>query len=613
MRHGKHATNSSHHDRDRNDWNDRDHNHRTNREDDTSNLNASTDTVSRNLGAGDDTVNVSGNAATQVRLTFTSAEVGNGNPRDAGTLANQDGGLAVRVQTEDAAGNLAGPVSRFDDEGITFEARGGVTFDVRDLVTGAARGDQFDEVSLGTQAADKFDERGSNEAYYINAGMGADSLIGGNRADFLVGGAGDDSLNGTFGNDSYIGGGGRDAFVFDTALGQNNVDRILDFNAADDVVRLDTDVFKGLSAGELAPGAFATGTAAMQADDRIIFNTATGQAFFDADGSGAGAQVQFATLLATAPGATTPTAATGVTAADFAVYADDDRGQGGRDRDRGDGKHKDRDDHDQGKDKWDHGKHGGNDRDYGKDNDVGRSGKHVLKDVFGKDVVKSADQYYAVDLDALNNSKVSGGALFAYDQDSGKLSVAISAQGLEPNQPHAQHIHGFLGDSPQDAMVPGLAEDADRDGFVELAEGLVQYGPILLSLTDQDARQMTDGSGDDHGGHGGGAFPTAPDGNIFFVETYQLPTPANASDEGLSIPPDLTLREIVLHGQSVAEGSGKGTPGEVDGTPGYKAVLPVASGTIENLDSPEGRLALVQFQNALDGQQQHAHHDMAMV
>ncbi|MBD2747118.1 hypothetical protein IC232_10490 [Microvirga sp. BT688] len=108
-----------------------------------------------NLGTGSDTVSVTASSARQVRLTFTSAEVGNGTATDAGTMTNQDGGLAVRLQSENASGDLVGSISRFDDEGITFDAaRSGLTFDVRDLVSGAARGDQFDVVSLGTRSAE---------------------------------------------------------------------------------------------------------------------------------------------------------------------------------------------------------------------------------------------------------------------------------------------------------------------------------------------------------------------------------------------------------------------------------------------------------------------------
>ena len=112
--------------------------------------------TSEDLGKGDDVVLVKG-AAGQVRLTFTSAEVGNGNAVDANTMANQDGGLAVRLQAEDGADGLTGPVSRFDDEGITFVAASpGLTFDVRDLVAGTQRGDQFDVVTLGTDRDDRY-------------------------------------------------------------------------------------------------------------------------------------------------------------------------------------------------------------------------------------------------------------------------------------------------------------------------------------------------------------------------------------------------------------------------------------------------------------------------
>ncbi len=42
----------------------------------------------------------------------------------------------------------------------------------------------------------------------------------------------------------------------------------------------------------------------------------------------------------------------------------------------------------------------------------------------------------------------------------------IRAEGLEPNQVHVQHIHGFPDDKA--SRSPTIRGDADRDGFVEL-------------------------------------------------------------------------------------------------------------------------------------------------
>jgi hypothetical protein len=110
-------------------------------------------------------------------------------------------------------------------------------------------------------------------------------------------GKGDDTLNGASGNDKLIGGKGRDNFVFDAALGSGNVDRIADFDPKDDTIRLAAAVFTGLVAGKLDEEAFAKGTAASEADDRILYDRKTGALAFDLNGSGAGATaVRFATV-----------------------------------------------------------------------------------------------------------------------------------------------------------------------------------------------------------------------------------------------------------------------------------------------------------------------------
>lgn len=150
-----------------------------------------------------------------------------------------------------------------------------------------------------------FTGNGNALANEITGGLGNDMLrgAGGNDVlrgedgnDNLQGDAGNDTLFGGMGNDAMSGGAGRDIFVFDTALSAGNVDRISAFVAADDTIHLSQSVFSALGLGVLAQGAFNTGTAATQADDRIIYNVRTGALMYDADGRGGQAAVQFATL-----------------------------------------------------------------------------------------------------------------------------------------------------------------------------------------------------------------------------------------------------------------------------------------------------------------------------
>lgn len=133
---------------------------------------------------------------------------------------------------------------------------------------------------------------------------GSDNLKGAAGTDTLLGGAGNDTLVGGAGNDVLEGGDGADAFVFDAPLA-GNIDTITDFSPGVDRIRLDDDVFRALGTGTLAPSQFRTGeglTKALDADDRILYNTTTGALFYDPDGSGPLTPVRFATLgVATHP------------------------------------------------------------------------------------------------------------------------------------------------------------------------------------------------------------------------------------------------------------------------------------------------------------------------
>ncbi|MBY0569447.1 MAG: calcium-binding protein, partial [Hyphomonadaceae bacterium] len=103
-------------------------------------------------------------------------------------------------------------------------------------------------------------------------------------------------ITGNIAANTLTGGAGADTFVFAAALGAGNIDAITDFNVTDDTIELDVTIFTGISIGALAVEAFVIGTAAADSNDRIIYDPTTGALYYDADGDGGGAAVQFATL-----------------------------------------------------------------------------------------------------------------------------------------------------------------------------------------------------------------------------------------------------------------------------------------------------------------------------
>jgi serralysin len=128
-------------------------------------------------------------------------------------------------------------------------------------------------------------------------GVGAIDLTGNELANTLWGNNGVNVLNGGLGADSLVGFGGADTFAFTTALGGGNVDKMADFTSGSDKVALDDAVFTAIGPlGALNANAFFAGTAAHDADDRIIYDSVSGRIWYDADGNGAGGQVLFATV-----------------------------------------------------------------------------------------------------------------------------------------------------------------------------------------------------------------------------------------------------------------------------------------------------------------------------
>jgi hypothetical protein len=65
-----------------------------------------------------------------------------------------------------------------------------------------------------------------------------------------------------------------------------------------------------------------------------------------------------------------------------------------------------------------------------------------------------------------------------------RVNVVLTAGGLSPRLPHAIHIHGKE-EAGEIATCPGAGrrDDIVDDGLIETAEGLDDYGPVLVSFT----------------------------------------------------------------------------------------------------------------------------------
>ena len=161
--------------------------------------------------------------------------------------------------------------------------------------------------------------RGTHKSDWIEGRKGDDVLRGKAKGDTLIGGAGEDTIycgagrdtiKGRGGDDTLVGRKGVDTFAFDRKLGPDNVDTIKDFTPGSDKIELSAAIFAAVgAAGSLAVTAFHVGTASHDADDRVLYDPATGDLSYDADGTGSIAPVLFAHL---SPGLA-------VTASDFLV------------------------------------------------------------------------------------------------------------------------------------------------------------------------------------------------------------------------------------------------------------------------------------------------------
>ena len=265
--------------------------------DDTYIVESASDFVVEDPGGGTDTVRSSisytlGDNVENLRLTGTAAINGTGNDLDNVITGNDaaniiDGGVGADTM-RGAGGNDVYLVDNVGD--VIDENAGGGSDLVRSSVSFTLSGDVEKLALTGTAV-----EGIGNALDNVITGSPVDNLLrGGSGSDRLEGRDGDDDISGGLGADQLFGQDGADDFLFDTAL-DGTFDTIGDFEVGIDSILLKSTVFSAINGvGTLDAEAYHEGSAAAEADDRIIYDSTSGFIFYDADGSGAGAAVLFA-------------------------------------------------------------------------------------------------------------------------------------------------------------------------------------------------------------------------------------------------------------------------------------------------------------------------------
>jgi VCBS repeat-containing protein len=176
---------------------------------------------------------------------------------------------------------------------------------------------RYFRVATGGTGNDTIDLTGATSNDLAFAGAGGDTILAGDGNDTVFGQKDNDQIHGGDGNDTLWGMQGNNTFWFDTALNAaTNVDRIMDFDPAHDLIRLSTAVFTAFSgSGTVAATAFGSvtssgadiGTFTVGAGVRIAFDSSTGGLYYDVDGGSLANATEFAVVTLT--GATSFTAA----------------------------------------------------------------------------------------------------------------------------------------------------------------------------------------------------------------------------------------------------------------------------------------------------------------
>ena len=149
-------------------------------------------------------------------------------------------------------------------------------------------------------------------------------------------------------------------------------------------------------------------------------------------------------------------------------------------------------------------------------------------------VSAAADTIVNAKLAEQNGSGV-GGTVTLTALDNGGLKVVIRSQGLVPDQPHAQHIHGSA-HGGHFGCPTVEKNDKDGDGVLTNEEATGEYGTVFLALTTSGGATPQDGLAVDR-------MPVADSaGRLNYERTFS----ANLVPEGLL--EHLSSVHVVQHG-----------------------------------------------------------------
>jgi len=246
------------------------------------------DTVTEGSGAGTDSVRASVShtlAANVENLILTGSRAINGTGNSGNnSLTGNAGNNVVNggAGADKMAGGAGNDTYYVDNAGDTVtEGSGAGTDTVRASVTHTLAANVENLILTGSRAINGTGNSGNN------------SLTGNAGNNTLNGGSGNDTLTGGVGNDKLTGGAGADKFVFNQSQVKTaGADHITDFSSSDVLV---FDVTSGPT-GALASSAFRLGTAALDNNDRFIYDTKAHALYYDSDGNGAAAKVLLATF-----------------------------------------------------------------------------------------------------------------------------------------------------------------------------------------------------------------------------------------------------------------------------------------------------------------------------